>query len=98
MTTRFYRSAPKTWEERVMADSSLFMPNADEGYRQSRDRLRQAEIELRDRIEEVAALRRALPSGPVVPDYSFIDTDGNRVRLSELFTGGKNDLIIYHLM
>jgi predicted dithiol-disulfide oxidoreductase (DUF899 family) len=81
-----------------MADSSLFMPNADEGYRQSRDRLRQAEIELRDRIEAVAAMRRALPPGPIVPDYSFIDMDDKRVRLSELFTSDKNDLIIYHLM
>ena len=81
-----------------MADSSLLMPGADEAYRQSRDRLRQAEIELRDRIEDVAAMRRGLPSGPVVPDYTFIDMGGNRVRLSELFAAGKSDLIVYHLM
>lgn len=81
-----------------MADSSLLMPGADEAYRHSRDRLRQAEIELRDRIEEVAAMRRDLPLGPVVPDYTFIEMDGKRVRLSELFTGDKNDLIVYHLM
>ena len=55
-----------------MADSSLLMPGADEAYRRSRDRLRAAEIELRDRIEAVAALRRELSPGPVVPDYSFI--------------------------
>ena len=36
-----------------MADSSLLMPGADEEYRSSRDRLRAAEIELRDRIEAV---------------------------------------------
>jgi len=81
-----------------MADSSLLMPGSDEAYRQSRDRLRRAEIELRDRMEEVAAMRRGLPPGPVVPDYTFIDMDDKRVRLSELFTGEKNDLIIYHLM
>lgn len=81
-----------------MADSSLLMPGADETYRQSRDRLRQAEIELRDRIEDVAAMRRNLPPGPVVPDYTFIDMDGKRVRLSELFAGDKDDLIVYHLM
>jgi predicted dithiol-disulfide oxidoreductase (DUF899 family) len=74
------------------------MPGVDETYRDSRDRLRRAEIELRDRIEEVAAMRRSLPPGPAVPDYTFVDMDGNRVRLSELFTGGKNDLIIYHVM
>lgn len=81
-----------------MADSSLLMPGADEAYRQSRNRLRQAEIELRDRVEEVAAMRRSLPPGPVVPDYTFIDMDGKPVPLSELFTAGKNDLIVYHLM
>ena len=81
-----------------MADSSLLMPGADDAYRQSRNRLRQAEIELRDRIEEVAAMRRGLPPGPAVPDYTFIEMDGKRVRLSELFAGDKNDLIVYHLM
>jgi predicted dithiol-disulfide oxidoreductase (DUF899 family) len=80
-----------------MADSSIVMPGADEAYRRSRDRLRAAEIELRDRIEAVAAMRRDLPPGPIVPDYAFIE-NGNRVRLSELFAGEKPYLILYHLM
>ena len=80
-----------------MADSSLLMPGADEAYRSSRERLRQAEIDLRDRIEAVAAMRRSLPPGPMVPDYTFIE-NGRRVRLSELFAAGKPHLIIYHLM
>jgi predicted dithiol-disulfide oxidoreductase (DUF899 family) len=80
-----------------MADSSLVMPGADEAYRRARDRLRSAEIELRDRIEEVAAMRRSLPPGPVVPNFEFLD-GGNRVCLSELFADGKPDLILYHLM
>jgi predicted dithiol-disulfide oxidoreductase (DUF899 family) len=80
-----------------VADSSLLMPGADDTYRQSRARLREAEIELRERIEAVAALRRDLPPGPVVPDYTFVE-DGNRVRLSELFAGDKPYLILYHLM
>jgi predicted dithiol-disulfide oxidoreductase (DUF899 family) len=80
-----------------MTDSSLFMPGVDEAYRRSRDRLRSAEIALRDRIEEVAAMRRSLPPGPVVPDYEFIE-DGNRVRLSDLFAENKPYLILYHLM
>jgi predicted dithiol-disulfide oxidoreductase (DUF899 family) len=78
-----------------MADSSLLMPGADEVYRQSRDRLRGAEIDLRDRIEAVAAMRRSLPPGPIVPDYEFIE-DAKRVRLSELFSDGKPYLILYH--
>ena len=80
-----------------MADSSILMPGASEAYRDARDRLRSAEIELRDRIEEVAAMRRSLPPGPVVPDYEFIE-GGKRVRLSELFADGKPYLILYHLM
>ncbi|HEV3092430.1 MAG TPA: DUF899 family protein [Candidatus Cybelea sp.] len=80
-----------------MTDSSLLMPSADEAYRQSRERLRAAEIDLRDRIEAVAAMRRNLPPGPVIPDYTFVE-NGNRVRLSELFADGKPYLILYHLM
>jgi predicted dithiol-disulfide oxidoreductase (DUF899 family) len=80
-----------------MADSSLLMPGADEAYRRSRDRLRAAEIELRDRIDAVAAMRRELPPGPVVPGYTFIE-NGSSVRLSQLFAVGKPYLILYHLM
>jgi predicted dithiol-disulfide oxidoreductase (DUF899 family) len=80
-----------------MTDSSLLMPDADEAYRSARERLREAEIDLRDRIEAVAAMRRSLPPGPVVPDYLFVE-DGKRVRLSELFSGDKPYLIVYHLM
>jgi|ERR1700722_9488263 predicted dithiol-disulfide oxidoreductase (DUF899 family) len=80
-----------------MADSSLLMPGADEVYRRSRDRLRSAEIELRDRIEEVAAMRRNLPPGPVVPNYEFFE-GGKRIRLSDLFADDKPYLILYHLM
>jgi hypothetical protein len=49
---------------------------------------------LRDRIEAVAALRRELSLGPVVPDYSFIE-NGNCVHLSELFAAQKPYLIVY---
>lgn len=80
-----------------MTDSSLLMPGTDDAYRRSRERLREAEIDLRDRIETVAAMRRGLPPGPVVPDYTFLD-NGERVHLSELFAGDKPYLILYHLM
>lgn len=80
-----------------MADSSLLMPGADDAYRRSRERLREAEIDLRDRIEAVAAMRRSLPPGPCVPEYFFIE-NGSRVRLSDLFADGKPCLIVYHLM
>jgi predicted dithiol-disulfide oxidoreductase (DUF899 family) len=80
-----------------MTDSSLLMPGANEAYRHARNRLRALEIDLRDRIEAVAAMRRELPPGPVVPDYTFIE-NGSTVRLSELFAGDKHHLILYHLM
>jgi predicted dithiol-disulfide oxidoreductase (DUF899 family) len=80
-----------------MTDSSLLVPGADDAYRQARERLREAEIDLRDRIEAVAAMRRSLPPGPVVPDYTFIE-NGKVVRLSELFDDDKPHLIVYHLM
>ncbi len=73
------------------------MPGTDDAYRRSRERLREAEIDLRDRIEAVAAMRRGLPAGPVVPDYTFLE-NGERVHLSELFAGDKPYLILYHLM
>ena len=45
---------------------------ASEAYVAHRDKLREAEIELKERCEEVAALRRELPAGPrLVSDYVF---------------------------
>ncbi|HVN69228.1 MAG TPA: DUF899 family protein [Candidatus Binatia bacterium] len=80
-----------------MPDSSLLMPGASEEYRRSRERLRKAEIDLRDRIETVAAMRRSLPLGPTLPDYTFVE-DYKRVSLADLFEPDKPYLILYHLM
>jgi predicted dithiol-disulfide oxidoreductase (DUF899 family) len=72
-----------------------------------REKLRDAEFSLIRQREEVAALRRDLPSGPVLEDYVFKegprdlqDGDGpvSEVRLSELFTSPDRALIIYQLM
>lgn len=73
------------------------MPGADDEYRNARERLRLAEVALRDQIESVAELRRQLPQGPEVRDYEFLEGD-KRVKLSELFAAGKPELLIYHLM
>jgi len=65
-------------------------------YRTKRDELLAAEIELREKVEEVAALRRALPLGRQVENYSF-DSSRGSVRMSELF--GQNDtLVLYSFM
>lgn len=74
-------------------------------YRKARDDLMAAEIALRDQREQVAALRRLLPSNPVPTDYVFQEgpTDLGRdepireVKLSELF-GDKDELLLVHFM
>jgi predicted dithiol-disulfide oxidoreductase (DUF899 family) len=73
------------------------MSGADDTHRAERERLRRAEVALRDQIEAVAAMRRQLAPGPVVRDYVFLEGE-KRVRLSELFAGGKRELVIYHVM
>jgi predicted dithiol-disulfide oxidoreductase (DUF899 family) len=76
-------------------------------YMARREELRLAEVELMRHREQVAALRRALPKGPVVEDYGFLEGPGDlddgdgllrSVRLSDLFTGPGRALVIYHLM
>jgi len=71
------------------------------------EKLRNAEIELMRKREQVAALRRALPQGPVIKDYEFFegptalqsgDDPIRSVKLSELFSHSGRSLVIYHLM
>src|SRR3989442_5685997 len=79
-------------------------PSETDEYRQARNELLQAEIELRRQLEAVAAQRRRLPLGGQVPtDYSFEEcasgTDSTRtVRLSDLFENGKDSLVLYSFM
>lgn len=81
----------------LAAKNKAHFPNESPDYRQARNHLLSEEIELRRRIEHVAALRRALPPGGEVPeDYAFESSRGV-VRLSQLF-GDKDTLIIYSMM
>jgi predicted dithiol-disulfide oxidoreductase (DUF899 family) len=78
-------------------------PGESVEYRQARNQLLQQEIELRRITEAVAAVRRALPSGGVVPDdYLFEGTGSDGapvpVRLSQLFEEGKDTLFTYNMM
>ena len=51
---------------------SFRFPGEDDPYRRARNPSLQAEIDLRRRVEEVAALRRQLPLGGEAPeDYVF---------------------------
>jgi len=81
----------------------ITFPGESPEYRAARERLLEQEIELRRGMEAVAAARRTLPPGGVVPeDYIFEGTgaDGTptEVRLSELFAPGKDSLAIYSFM
>jgi len=82
-------------------------PGESSEYRDTRDRLLEAEIKLRKDIEDVAALRRSLPlGGPLKEDYIFEEgaadindsTTTRKTRLSELFSPGKDSLVIYSFM
>jgi predicted dithiol-disulfide oxidoreductase (DUF899 family) len=65
--------------------------------------LLEREVELRRSMEAVAAARRELPPGGVVPeDYAFQGAgpggESIEVRLSELFASGRDSLAIYSFM
>jgi predicted dithiol-disulfide oxidoreductase (DUF899 family) len=77
---------------------NIAFPGESAEYRAARDRLLEQEVELRRAMEDVAAARRALPPGGVVPaDYVF-EGRGGDVRLSELFAPGRDSLAIYSFM
>jgi predicted dithiol-disulfide oxidoreductase (DUF899 family) len=78
-------------------------PNESSAYRKARDQLLKAEIDLRRRVESVAAARRKLAvGGELVQDYVFQGTDEltgmRQVKFSELFAPGKDTLILYSFM
>jgi Bacterial protein of unknown function (DUF899) len=83
------------------------LANESEEYLAKREELRLAEIELMQHRERVAALRRVLPQGAPLRDYTFLegpadlaagDEPISTVKLSELFTAASRPLMIYHLM
>jgi predicted dithiol-disulfide oxidoreductase (DUF899 family) len=87
-----------------LAQHETRFPGESDEYRKQRDELLKAEVELRRQEEAVAAQRRKLPLGGVVPqDYTFVEWDEARsgprpVHLSELFDKGKDTLFLYSHM
>jgi len=82
---------------------SITFPGESAEYRAARGRLLGLEVELRRAMERVAAVRREMPPGGVVPtDYVFqgagVDGAPGDVRLSELFAPGRDSLVIYSFM
>ena len=83
------------------------LPNESPEYLAAREGLRQAEIELMKQRERVAELRRALPQGATIQDYSFVEGPASldagdeplrTTRLTELFTAPDRSLLVYHFM
>ncbi|MBI1731934.1 MAG: DUF899 family protein [Gammaproteobacteria bacterium] len=88
---------------RTKPPGSVRFPNETPVYRKARNELLAAEITLRRAVEKVAALRRKLPrGGRITEDYLFEaagqDDSTRGVRLSELFTTGRDSLLIYSFM
>jgi predicted dithiol-disulfide oxidoreductase (DUF899 family) len=81
---------------------NLSFPNESADYRAARNALLDAEVALRRQIESVAAQRRALPPGGVVPkDFVFErigeDQRPQSVTLSQLFGDGPS-ILLYSFM
>lgn len=82
---------------------SVAFPGESMEYRVARNRLLEQEAGLRRSIEAVAAARRELPpGGELVKDYVFQGAGAGGaptdVRLSELFSPGRDSLAIYSFM
>jgi predicted dithiol-disulfide oxidoreductase (DUF899 family) len=72
-------------------------PNESDAYRTARNALLAEEIELRRHIERVAALRRSLPPGGLVPDGYTFEGENGPATFADLF-GDKQTLLAYSLM
>ena len=82
---------------------AIAFPGESAEYRAARNRLLEQEIELRRAMEAVAAARRGLPPGGIVPQDYIFQAEGPggslaEVRLSELFAPGRGSLVIYSMM
>lgn len=111
MTTKTKaKSKPKSKAKSKTVSKPLHaerFPGESKAYRSARERLLRAEMALRSSVEQVAAMRRKLPRGGVVPqDYEFEEAAADpadtrsvrRVKLSELFRPGKETLVVYSFM
>lgn len=70
-------------------------PGESDDYRRARTDLLAEEIELRRRIQRLAAQRRALPPGPVAKDYRFLDAQDRELGLVDLF--GRHDTLFTYV-
>ena len=87
------------WREVLLEQHAQF-PSESAEYRRARNQLLKSEDALRQLTQQVAAERRALPAGGLIPqDYVFESAaDDGEVRFSELFAPGKDSLVVYSMM
>jgi len=81
----------------LAATNKAAFPNENSEYRKARNALLAEEIELRRHIEQVSALRRALPLGGRIPEDYTLEGEKGTVRFSDLF-GDKQTLVVYSMM
>lgn len=82
--------------------TSVQFPNESDSYRQARDELLKAELDLRTQAECVAEQRRNLPlGGELKQDYAFeeqVKGSTAQTKFSDLFAPGKDTLFLYSFM
>ncbi|MEM8750506.1 MAG: DUF899 family protein [Pseudomonadota bacterium] len=82
--------------------TGLQFPNENEAYRNARQALLDEEVLLRQQVERVAEMRRALPSGGLLKtDYVFQTVEDDQVAdvtFSDLFAPGHTTLFVYSFM
>ena len=77
---------------------AICFPGEDPNYRDARNKLLEAETQLRKQLESVAALRRELPPGGRIPQDYVFDEDSGQVLFSQLFKPETPTLIVYNFM
>jgi len=83
----------------AMRSHSIRFPGESSRYRTARNRLLEAERDLRRQVEKVAVMRRKLPlGGPIPEDYVFEEGTAKIVKFSDLFRDGLNTLVLYSFM
>ncbi len=77
-------------------------PGEDEAYREARNSLLQAELDLERHLTAVAKLRQSLPPGGSLKEDYLFQASGEagpvQVPLSHLFRPGKDSLVLYSFM
>ncbi len=76
----------------------ITFPGETKEYREARNRLLEAEANLRKQLEQVSAQRRRLQLGGNIPQDYVFDQDEGQVKLSQLFKAGHQSLLVYNFM